>query len=116
METQTTQTDWLDKELETFKNANTQEFEKLPALKLVPNVITEVNIDFSKPFNKWTDEENHAQKAIMPVTVNGTKMNFWLNIKNPLYVELVRAGRLGTTNFKILQTGTQKNTRYTIVK
>ena len=115
MDNQTTQTDWLAKEEETFKNTNT-EFETLPSLKLVPNVITEFDIDFSKPFQKWNDETNKTMKAIIPVVVNGTRMNWWLNIKNPTYAEVIRAGRTGQVHFKILQTGTLKNTKYTLVK
>ena len=115
METQTNNTDWLAKEEETFKNTNTT-YETLPSLKLVPNVLTEMTIDFSVPFQKWNDETNKTMKAIVPVTVNGTKMNWWINIKNPIYAELIRAGRTGKTQFKILQTGTLKNTRYTLVQ
>lgn len=115
METQTTTNNWLDKELETFKQTEST-FKSLPSLKLVPNVITEIDVDFSKPFDKWNDEVNNVMKAIIPVKVNGTSMSFWLNVRNPLYFELVKAGKEGQTHFKILQTGTQKNTKYTIVK
>ena len=115
MDEQTNTDNWLVKEEATFKNINTA-FEQLPSLKLVPNEIKEFDIDFSKQFDKWHDEVNNTMKAIIPVTVNGSKMNFWLNIKNPLYVELIRAGRTGQVHFKVLQTGTQKNTKYTLVK
>lgn len=115
METQTQQTDWLSKELETFKNADTT-YEQLPALKLVKDSITEFEIDFSKPFQKWNDETNNTMKAIIPVTQAGVKMNFWLNIKNPLYHELIVAGKAGITKFKVLQTGVAKQTKYTIIK
>ena len=115
METQTTNTDWLAKEEETFKNTNT-EYEQLPSLKLVKDTIVEFDVDFTNPFQKWNDETNNTMKAIIPVFQNGVKMNFWLNIKNPLYAELIRAGRIGTTHFKVLQTGSAKQTKYTIIK
>jgi hypothetical protein len=115
METQTTNTDWLAKEEETFKNTE-MKFEQLPALKLVPNEIVEFDIDFSKPFEKWNDETNNTMKAIIPVTRNGVKHNWWLNIKNPTYAEVIRAGRTGQTHFKVLQTGTAKQTKYTLIK
>lgn len=115
METQTQQTDWLSKELETFKSTDST-FEQLPSLKLVKDTITEFDVDFTKPFQKWNDETNNTIKAIIPVTYNNTKMNFWLNVKNPLYHELIAAGSNGITHFKVLQTGTLKNTKYTIVK
>ena len=116
METQTTNTDWIDKELEQFKNSAANNFEQLPSLKLVKDSITEFDVDFSKPFAKWNDETNNTIKAIIPVTSNNVKMNFWLNIKNPLYHELIQAGRTGTTHFKVLQTGSLKQTKYTIIK
>ena len=115
METQTTNTDWLAQEEATFKNANT-EFEQLPSLKLVQNEIVEFDIDFTKPFEKWSDETNNTMKAIIPVTKAGVKHNFWLNIKNPLYHEIIRAGRTGQTHFKVLQTGSAKQTKYTLIK
>ena len=115
MDTQTTNTDWLAKEEETFKNTNTN-FQELPSLKLVKDTIVEFDIDFSNPFQKWDDDENKTTKAIIPITQNGVKMNFWLNIKNPLYADIIRAGRSGQTHFKVLQTGTAKQTKYTLVK
>jgi len=115
METQTTNTDWLAQEEATFKNADST-FEQLPSLKLVPNEIIELDIDFSKPFQKWSDETNHTMKAIIPVTRAGIKHNWWLNIKNPTYAEVIRAGRTGQTHFKVLQTGTLKQTKYTLIK
>ena len=115
METQTNTDNWLDKEIETFKNTE-KTFEQLPSLKLVKDSIVEFQVDFSKPFEKWNDEANNTLKAIIPVTQNGVKMNFWLNVKNPLYSEIVRAGKTGQTHFRVLQTGSLKATKYTILK
>ena len=109
-----TQTNWLQKELETFKDTNIK-YEELPSLKLVPNIITELDISFDLPFQFWEDPDTKAIKKILPVVVNGTKMNWWLNVKNPVYKQILEAGAKGQTKFKILQTGTLKNTRYTIV-
>ena len=112
METQTTTNDWLAKEEETFKQQTQTEYEKLPSLKLVQDDITEFDIDFSKPFNKWTDPDTGVIKAIIPCTQAGVKVNWWLNIKNPTYADVIRAGRTGQTHFKVLQTGTAKATKY----
>jgi hypothetical protein len=118
METQTTTNDWLAKEEETFKQQTQTEYEKLPSLKLVQDDITEFDIDFSIPFKKWTDNENDTIKAIIPCTQidektkTGIKVNWWLNIKNPIYPEVIRAGRTGQTHFKVLQTGSKKDTKY----
>lgn len=115
MEQQTNTDTWLDKEIATF-NTTDKQFEQLPSLKLVKDTITEFDVDFSVPFNKWNDETNNTLKAIIPVTSAGVKMNFWLNVKNPLYAEIVKAGKTGQTHFKVLQTGSLKATKYTILK
>lgn len=108
-------TNWLAEENNQILSS-TANIEKLPSLKLSPNVVTEIKVDFSKPFEKWVDEEMKITKKIIPVTSNGVKMNFWLNVKNPLYSELIKEGLQGKTEFKILQTGTQANTKYVLVK
>lgn len=110
-------TNWLDDEVKA--TTQTATYEKLPSLKLTPNVVTEITIDFSKPFEKWEgldQKGNPVTKKIIPVLVSGTRMNFWLNVKNPLYSEIINAGKNGQVGFKILQTGTQANTKYVLVK
>jgi len=104
---------WLDDEL--TQNKAPENYEKLPSLKLQPNKLTEVQFDFSKPFEKWTDSETKTTKAIIPVVVGEIKHNFWLNVKNPLYHQLLEKGKQGLNKLKILQTGTQKDTRYNLV-
>ena len=112
METQTTQDDWLAKEEATFENTKPKDYIKLPSIKLVQDDIVELDIDFSNPFEKWTDTESNTMKAIMPITQDNEKRLWWLNIKNPVYIEIIRAGRTGQTHFKILQTGTKQDTKY----
>ena len=114
MEEQTKQTDWLAKEEETFASQKNKNFEKLPSIKLVQDDIVEIDIDFSQPFDKWHDNSNDVMKAIIPVTQDGEKRLWWLNIRNPVYPEIIRSGREGKTHFKILQTGTKKDTKYKI--
>ena len=113
--TNITETNWREEEAKQLSTHTT--FEELPNLKLQPNVVTEITIDFSKPFEKWTGNDakgNPVTKKIIPCSVNGTRMNFWLNVKNPLYAEIIKAN--GQTTFKVLQTGTQANTKYVLVK
>ena len=107
---------WLDEEAEQFKNEH--DYEELPSLKLVPNEVTEIEIDFSEEFHKWQGEQGGKtiMKKIVPVKVGETRMNWWLNVKNPVYREIVNAGISGQKSFKILQTGTQSNTKYVLVK
>jgi len=109
-------TNWLDEEAKQFTNQAT--YEDLPSLKLQPNVIAEITIDFSKPFDEWTGEQNGKtiKKKIIPVTLAGTRMVWWLNVKNPIYKDLIQAGKSGQTSFKVLQTGTQALTKYVLVK
>ena len=109
-------TNWLDEEAKQFTQHT--EYEELPSLKLQPNVIAEVTIDFSKPFQEWKGEQGNKTitKKIVPVILAGTRMNWWLNVKNPIYRELITAGKTGQKVFKILQTGTQQNTKYVLVK
>ena len=115
-ETQTEKNNWLSEEVETLTTH--VDYEELPSLKLTPNVVTEITIDFSKPFEKWEGENSGKAitKKIIPVSVNGVRMNWWLNVKNPVYKEIIIAGTNNQNVVKILQTGTQQNTKYVLVK
>jgi len=109
----TEQINWLEEEI--LQNQVPSDYEKLPSLKLLPNKLTEIEVDFNKQFEKWTDSETKTTKAIIPVKLAGVRHNFWLNTKNPLYHQLLEKGKMGIVKFKVLQTGTQKDTRYNIV-
>jgi len=106
---------WLNKELEDVKQ-NSFDGERKPALKLEENKIVEMTIDFSNPFEKWVDPENGAVKKIVPVKVGEAEVIWWLNVKNPIYGKIIELGSKGQTQFKVLQTGSQKNTKYTLVE
>jgi len=120
METQQTNNTWLEAESSNL-NTNTQFGEKLPSLKFEEeNKPYEIIVDFSNPFNKWTEPAAEGKKAvtkaIIPVTKEGVKLNWWLNKKNPAYQQLIKLGKEGQTTFKIMRTGTQANTKYIFVK
>lgn len=109
--------EWLQEEAD--KLTQPIEYEELPSLKLTPNAITEIQVDSSQPFKTWsgTDSKNKPiTKKIIPVSVAGTRMNFWLNVKNPIYREIINACKNGITTFKVLQTGTQANTKYVLIR
>lgn len=111
------QNTWLDEEAKNLTEHKT--YEDLPALKLVPNVVAELTLDFSKPFDKWDGKDAKGEpitKKIIPVTLNGTRMVWWLNVKNPVYREVILLGQQGKNTIKVLQTGTQANTKYVLVK
>ena len=111
-----TQTNWLDEESKKFTLQT--DYEELPSLKLTPNVIAEITIDFTSPFREWVGENAGKQvtKKIIPVQLSGQKMVWWLNVKNPVYREIITAGKNGITKFKVLQTGSQQNTKYVLIK
>ena len=106
-------TNWLDKELEQTQSPSP--YEKRPALKLQPNKVVELDVDFSQPFYKWEDKIHKSFKAVIPVKVNGEELSFWVNTKNPLYRQICEKGKSGITKIKIVQTGSQANTRYNLV-
>ena len=116
-EQQTNTQNWLDME-STELVVSTGE--RLPALKFeTENTIEEVDIDFTNPFNKYTDTSDAKKsvvKAMVPVTHKGVKKLWWLNKKNPAYQEIIKAGKAKQTHFKIMRTGTAANTRYVFVK
>lgn len=105
---------WLDKEVETLSKSNF-DGEKLPSIKFEENKISQFDIDFSNPFDSWTDAEDGTMKKIIPVTENGEKKVWWCNIKNPIYSTIVKAGQKGQTDFRLKQTGSKKNTRYELM-
>jgi hypothetical protein len=112
---QTNSSNWLDAEIEAHEQTD---FEKVDGLKFEENKITEFTVDFSLPFEKKSTEFEgvSALKAIIPVLQNGAKKNWWLNVKNPLYTQVLVAGRKGTTNFKVMRTGSAKGTKYILVQ
>ena len=123
MEEQTTETtqptedqkNWLIKELTEVKE-NSFDGERKPALQLEENKTITMIIDFSKPFEKWVDDENKAIKKIIPVRVGEVDLVWWLNIKNPIYHQIIEKGSNGQTEFKVLQTGNKKTTKYVLVE
>ena len=107
-------TDWLTEELKETKTTAFDE-DRAPALKLEENKITEMTIDFTKPFEKWIDQESGVVKKIMPVEVKEQKFVWWINTRNPIYHKIIELGTTGQKVFKILQTGNKQNTKYTLV-
>jgi len=116
MEEQTQTQNWLDEEVAKLEKAK-EEMSDLPeGLVLKTGTLTEVEVDFSKKFKEWHDEENATMKAIIPVIQNGVKKTWWLNKRNPVFADVIRRGKNGQTKFKISTTGEKKQTRYTIME
>lgn len=113
--TETENTKWIEQELNNLHSTSTPTGEKLPSLKLESGKITKFSIDFSSKFNTWTSPDG-VTKAIIPVTHKGEKKNLWVNIKNPLYGQIIQRGAKGQKDFAVSTVGLQKDTRYTIVE
>lgn len=108
---------WLIKEVENLDLGKPSVTDYPEPLKLLENKITEITVDFSLAFDKKPNKTNpEVLQALIPVVEAGKNKVFWLNVSNPLYGQIVRAGKNGITKFKILRTGTQKATRYTILE
>jgi len=113
-ETKTETNNWLAKEVEESKT-NAFDEDRKPALKLEENKVTTIDVDFTEPFQKWEDSENHTVKKIIPCKVGSDEFVWWLNVKNPIYHQIVELGLTGVKTFKVLQTGSKQNTKYTLV-
>jgi len=111
---------WTEQEKQELGTQAETVFEKLPALKLEEKKITEIAIDFMEKFKTYEalDMKNQPiKKAIIPVSVAGVKMNWWLNKKNPVYRELLDLANGKTTLIvKVMQTGNKQNTKYILIK
>jgi len=107
---------WLSIEQAEIKQNINIIGDRKEALKIGDKQMVEVDIDFSKPFEKWIDPNNSKTiRKIIPVKHDGKDMNFWLNPANPIYREILESGQKGQTHFKIMRTGIAKATRYVIV-
>ena len=106
---------WLNEELKEVKESSF-DGERKPALQLEENKTIEMTIDFAQPFEKWKDTENDATKKIIPIIVGEVDLVWWLNIKNPIYHQIIELGSKGQTVFKVLQTGNKKTTKYILVE
>jgi len=108
--------DWLKQEAEQINVHD--DYDELPSLQFEENKIITFDVDFSNPFNKWAGKQGNKEvmKAIIPVTEKGEKKNLWLNVKNPLYGDIVKRGANGQINFKVMQVGNKADTKYNIVE
>jgi hypothetical protein len=108
---------WLDEEIKNTERKN-ETSDSLPSLKFEENKIKEIVVDYSKPFRQWIDTEHKTIKKIIEVTdvEAGDRKLFWLNVKNPLYRELLLQLKQGMNRFRIIRTGNKEMTRYVIIK
>lgn len=99
---------------------------KLPTMNFPVDKVTKVMIDIAFPWQKYEEDSdkfgNSSIKKIIPVYHDNQMKNWWLNVKNPIYKEIVlRAAeqmKEGKQSFEIeiFRTGERQNTRYRVVK
>jgi hypothetical protein len=113
-EVQTQTSDWLKQEYDSVLET---EFvgEKLESLKIEENRVTCFEVDLTEPFGEYVDPINDVIKKIIKVNHEGTKKNFWINVKNPVYSQIVKQCYEGDVAFKIMRTGQQAETRYHLI-
>jgi hypothetical protein len=115
-----TEQNWIEQEKAELGTQTETIYEKLPALKLEENKVTEITIDLKEKFQTYDTTNMKGEpvrKAIIPVLVNGQRMNWWLNKKNPVYREILDMAKgKDTLIVKIMQTGSKQNTKYILVK
>jgi len=104
---------WIDKEI--AEQQSNKPIDRKPALKLEENKIYEMDIDFSKPWDKWTNPEDGSVKKILPVKYAGIDSVWFLNIKNPCYRQILELGKKGQRKFKVIRLGQAKATKYSLV-
>ena len=109
------ETEWINLELKKLDESALQG-QTLPALKLEEGKVYDFDIDFTKAFDEWKDPATQAIKKIIPILHEGVRKVFWLNVRNPLYKQIMEKGKAGQRKFKIVRVGTAKATKYSIMQ
>ena len=112
----TTQESWIQEELSKLKMNQELNSERKQPLKFEENTTIEFSIDASEPFKEWYDEENLTTKKIIPCKMGTEEYVWWLNVKNPVYTQIMEKIAEGQMTFKLMRTGKGKASRYVFVK
>ena len=104
---------WLEAE---SKSLEMPTLPKQETLDFEEGKIYEIVIDFSKPFAKVQSKYNeNVTQAVVIIQHEGKEKIWWVNIRNPIYKQIVDLGKTGKNALKIVRTGKLKATRYNIV-
>jgi len=106
--------DWLKQEQAAIE-ADKPDGDYPDALIFEEGKLTTFTVDFSTEFKRWESPDGVIKKIIPVKDINNEDKVVWLNVKNPLYAEVVTRGLKGQTKFKVLRSGQKKATRYTVV-
>jgi len=79
------------------------------------NKIYEITI-LPEEFGEWIDNESGVKKKIIKVEVEKVTYKWWLNVKNPVFGEIIKGSLEGQMTFKVMRQGDKKNTKYIVVK
>jgi hypothetical protein len=102
--------DYVQEELEKTKTPLS--IDRLPTLKLETGKITSFEVVVDSPFGEYVDNKQNKIKKIIPVMSKGVKHNLWLNVKNPLYRQILEKLAKGETKMYVSTIGSQDSTRY----
>jgi len=106
--------DWIKDERKTIETLQQQNG---LYMKFEEGIIYELEIDFSKKFERVPDAFNPDKQRIrIPVRHLGIMKNWDLTPTNPIYRKLLDAGESGTTRFKLTRSGQGKDTRLQLLK
>lgn len=108
--------EWIDAEIANLDEENKTQVEFDPPIKMEENKLYEIEVNYNSPWPQWQDQATKTIKKIIPIVCGGQKMVFFLNVKNPLYSELLKKGKAGQRKFKVIRIGQAKATRYKLVE
>ena len=112
--TQTNMEEYIKQELEQTKAP--AQIDRLPTLKLESGKITSFEVVMDAPFGEYRDPDKGTIKKIISVDVKGVKHNLWINVKNPLYRQILEKLSKGERKMYVSTIGTQEKTRYELVE
>ena len=106
---------WLEEEAKRLEEETPVYDDDREPLILEDKKVTEFIIQVKKEdWKEYTGDDN-SKKKIIPVVHDHKEKIFFLNVRNPVYKEIVLKLKAGTRAFKIMRTGINKQTRYTLV-
>ena len=95
--------------------SQSENFDQTGAMKLESGKTTKFTLDLSRTIKEWTADDGTIKK-IIPVTFKGEPKVLFVNVKNPLYSQLLERVKAGKLEVSVSTTGSAKQTRYSIME